>query len=357
MQKNIKMYRYFLISISLFLTILGTFLYRTEGPDYKATVNNKPACDTTIVPPYSLYDIANTINSDFSIDKKYNRLFYLSIDNQADTTLAIYDKNLQKFSFLTDSTFKNAGFTMADTIAFKALIDQNSRLYDRWSLFLGNYRNEFVKKRKLLFDSLSPKLPGYNFTFISDYRNADDQASLLKAGKSATPLSAHQFGLATDVAIKHKGRYLTGYIFYKIMGEMAIDKGLVWGGKFVGFVDPGHIQLFENSAKMLVQIPELRYEFEPFRQHYYKRIEKFIAAGKEKYIEDTKELIEVMDLLKDGRLCACKKNDAGSNTLIEKLKIEEFDPKTDVLVFMQNQDLVIYRPDSGATLMKLGTWN
>ena len=54
-------------------------------------------------------------------------------------------------------------------------------------------------------------------------------------------------------------------MIYDQYGYKAKEIGLYWGGDFVGFPDPGHIQAFLNSASLIQKYPEVALEYEPFK--------------------------------------------------------------------------------------------
>lgn len=356
------MSRYIAVSIIVFLATVAAFFARKSNTVHLNIDDGTNICDTTQIPNYLLYDIAIAINSNNSLEKNSNRIVLQVIDNEGLENIYTYNKIDSTISYFVDSTSNFNQMNLVDSIAFKALIKPETKIYKRWWPLLQSFRDEFTAKRKSLFEKLPDELPNYDFRVISDFRQSENQAQLLKAGYSASPLSAHQFGLASDIAIKRKGRYLKGFTFYKIMGEMAISQGLTWGGNFVGFIDPGHIQLFENSAKMLAVIPELRFEFEPFRKYYYQRIEKMTKAGKEKFVEDTKELVEVIDVLNEGKICACEADTLKVTSInfprTSKLEKVGFQLDTDVLLSINevNRQIKIFEPKKKPKKLMLGTW-
>lgn len=355
------MNRYIAVSIIVFLTTIAAFFARKSNTVHLKIEEGNNICDTTQIPKYLIYDVAIALNSTNSLEKTSNRILLQIIDSEGFENIYTYNKIDSTINYFVDSTSNFYQMNLVDSIAFMALIRSETKIYKRWWPLLKPLRDEFVEKRKSLFEKLPDDLPNYDFRVISDFRQSENQAQLLKAGHSASPLSAHQFGLASDIAIKRKGRYLKGFTFYKIMGEMAVNQGLTWGGNFVGFVDPGHIQLFENSAKMLAVIPELRYEFEPFRKYYNHRIEKMTKAGKEKLVEDTKDLVDVIDVLNDGKICACEdslKIGAINFSRTPKLEKVGYQLDTDVLLTINEvkKEMQIFEPKKKSKLIRLGTW-
>ncbi len=357
----LKMNRYLLFSIILFFAGLIYFFGEKTESNLTFSKNEKQKCDTTKIPKYSLFDLANMLNNTINYSTDSAKIVLLITDSQGIKNRFSYQKvdNLFLKATVDESNFTN--LTLSDSIAFKALISPNSKIYERWWPIIEPFRHDFVKKRTELFNQLPAELPNYKFIVISDFRKTDSQEKLLKTGKSTSPLSAHQFGLASDIAIKRKGRYLTGHTFYKIMGKKSIEQGLTWGGNFVGFVDTGHIQLFENSAKMLAEMPTLSYEFEPFRNYYESRIKIMELAGKEKSIEDTKQLLQMMDFLNDGKICACQLSEGIStnNNKAEQLKPIDYQQDKDYLILLNEteREATIYQPKENVVKFKLGTFN
>lgn len=356
-----KMNRYIILSSILFLGGLTYFFKGNIGTKLSYSKSETTLCDTTKIPKYSLFDIANLLNNQIGNIGDSTKIILLITDNQGFKSKISY--NNAKNVFLNEAKIESklSNLTLIDSIAFKALISPTPKIYERWWPLIEPFRKDFVKKRTELFNQLPKELPNYNFTVISDFRKTDSQEKLLKTGKSASPLSAHQFGLASDIAIKRKGRYLTGYTFYKIMGKKSIEQGLTWGGNFIGFVDPGHIQLFENSAKMLSEIPALAFEFERFRKYYVQRIEKMELIGKAKSVEDSKQLIQIMDLLNDGKICACLQRESFSiikNTPSQIIPIE-YQQDNDYLILLDETQKVatIFQPKKTGIKLKLGTFN
>jgi peptidoglycan LD-endopeptidase CwlK len=354
------MNRYFVLAALVFFASFGYFSYTNPKPALFAFTDTKPVCDTTLMPDFSILELSLAIKP-FLIADSPNQIKLKIIEKDGTETVFDYNKLTNNFDFTGNSLRLNTQ-TIADSIALKGMIVNNPRLYLRWANLLKPYRSQFLQKRNQLFDLLPSKLPNYDFKVISDFRLSDNQEQLLKTGKSAAPLSAHQFGLASDIAIKRKGKYLTGYTFYKIMGKIAIEQDLTWGGNFVGFVDPGHIQLYENSAKMLAIIPELRYEFEPFRQYYINRVEKMTKAGRAQAVEDTKELLEVMDVLNDEKICACEQknilnqNFTGDNSTILKSLDNQKDKSILISINLFKNSGMINFANGKAKNITLGTW-
>jgi hypothetical protein len=80
---------------------------------------------------------------------------------------------------------------------------------------------------------------------------------------------------------------------------------MYWGGDFVGFPDPGHIQRFANSAALVAKYPMLAFEFEKYRDNYESIYRK--NAMRLDLVRDTEALLILLNRLKVGKVCACQK--------------------------------------------------
>jgi peptidoglycan L-alanyl-D-glutamate endopeptidase CwlK len=155
-------------------------------------------------------------------------------------------------------------------------------------------------------DSLLAKVSalGWSMRYLQAVRNLQRQQQLIRSGRSQVLLSFHNFNLAADVGLYARRRYLRRSARYLRMGQMAKDLGIYWGGDFVGFPDPGHIQRFKNSAALVTKYPMLAFEFEKYRDHY-EAIYRKNALHVEKVL-DTEALLIVLNRLKVGKVCACQ---------------------------------------------------
>lgn len=251
--------------------------------------------------------------------------------------------------------------TLPEQTYLRALVDQPKYLFRRWEPLLTGARSEWLAKRDSLIDSLRGVYPTYTFRILNDLRTAGMQARFLKRGSSNAPLSQHQFGLAVDVGIISKGKLLKGYNTYAAIGRLTPHYGLTWGGTFVGFVDPNHFQLVKNSAALVRKFPELRFEFEPYRRHYLRRVAQKIAAGEEDEVQDTEELLDVMNQQRRGQPCPCESERAATPSALEavqaQLQAAGYAPDRDVLLLghLPSQTLTAAR---GATHLtyRMGKW-
>ncbi|MEN9729591.1 MAG: hypothetical protein RLZ91_708 [Bacteroidota bacterium] len=155
-------------------------------------------------------------------------------------------------------------------------------------------------------DSLLAKVSalGWSMRYLQAVRNLQRQQQLIRSGRSQVLLSFHNFNLAADVGLYARRRYLRRSPRYQRMGQMAKDLGMYWGGDFVGFPDPGHIQRFKNSAALVTKYPILAFEFEKYRDHY-EAIYRNNALHIEKVL-DTEALLIALNRLRVGKVCACQ---------------------------------------------------
>jgi hypothetical protein len=155
-------------------------------------------------------------------------------------------------------------------------------------------------------DSLLVKVSahGWSMRYLQAVRNLQRQQQLNRSGRSQVLLSFHNFNLAADVGLYARRRYLRRSPRYQRMGQMAKDLGIYWGGDFVGFPDPGHIQRFKNSAALVGKFPVLAFEFEKYRDHY-EAVYRKNALHVEKVL-DTEALLIALNRLKVGKVCACQ---------------------------------------------------
>jgi hypothetical protein len=251
--------------------------------------------------------------------------------------------------------------TLPEQTYLRALVDQPKYLFRRWEFLLNGARSEWLAKRDSLLDSLKSVYPSYTFRILNDLRTAGMQARFLKRGSSNAPLSQHQFGLAVDVGIISKGKLLKGFNTYAAIGRLTPHYGLTWGGTFVGFVDPNHFQLVKNSAALVRKFPELRFEFEPYRRHYLRRVAQKIAEGEEDEVQDTEELLAVMNQQRRMQPCPCESELAATPSVLQTvqtgLQAVGYLPARDVLLLghLPSQTLTATR---GATRLtyRMGKW-
>ena len=173
-----------------------------------------------------------------------------------------------------------------------------------WRPVLGNEMDAFERQK----DSLLVRIHqlGWKMRFLNTSRNLKSQQQLNLAGRSQVMLSFHNFQLASDVGLYAGRRYLKRSPRYSRLGQEAKAIGMYWGGDFVGFPDPGHVQRFANSAMLLEKYPVLSFEFERFRAKYQAAYQKKLAAGRLDLVQDTEALLIAMNRQRIGKVCACQ---------------------------------------------------
>lgn len=169
-----------------------------------------------------------------------------------------------------------------------------------WSSYLQSEIQAFSAQKDSLLQHIRAK--GWAMRYVQAARNLKRQQQLNAMGRSQVLLSFHNFNLAADVGLYVRGRYLRRSARYSQVGQAAKAFGLFWGGDFVGFPDPGHVQRLANSAALVKQYPLLAFEFEKYRDHYA----RIYAAGRPEHVRDTRELLVTLNKLKVGQICACQ---------------------------------------------------
>jgi hypothetical protein len=179
-----------------------------------------------------------------------------------------------------------------------------AELHQPWLSLLASEIDSFqIKRDSLLTLIRSP----YKLKYISNLRGKEEQLALQKKGYSKAFVSFHNFGLAADGSISRKGKLLRRGEIFDQYGAKAKKIGLFWGGDFVGFPDPGHIQAFYNSAKLLQKYPALALEYEPFKNAYERNYFKKVVLGQDDQVKDTRDLLNEMNRLRENQICACSK--------------------------------------------------
>ena len=177
-----------------------------------------------------------------------------------------------------------------------------SELHQPWTDLLASEIDSFEVMR----DSLIKRIHApYRLKYTSTTRNKKQQLALQKKGFSKAFISFHNFGLAAAGAIARKGRHLRRGTIYDQYGKKAKEIGLFWGGDFVGFPDPGHIQAFLNTASLIQKYPEGALEYEPFKNAYERNYFKKVNLGREELVEDSRDLLIELNQLRENKPCAC----------------------------------------------------
>lgn len=169
-----------------------------------------------------------------------------------------------------------------------------------WSSYLQFEIQAFSAQKDSLLQHIRAK--GWAMRYVQAARNLKRQQQLNAMGRSQVLLSFHNFNLAADAGLYVRGRYLRRSARYSLVGQAAKALRLFWGGDFVGFPDPGHVQRLANSAALVKQYPLLAFEFEKYRDHYA----RIYAAGRPEHVRDTRELLVTLNRLKVGQICACQ---------------------------------------------------
>jgi sarcosine oxidase delta subunit len=205
-----------------------------------------------------------------------------------------------------DSTF--SGDSVANYVFIRINPDgthearEVAELHRPWTELLAAEIDSFELKR----DSIIKRIhTPYRLRYTSTTRNKKQQLALQKRGFSKAFISFHNFGLAADGAISRKGKHLRHGAIYDQYGSKAKEIGLYWGGDFVGFPDPGHIQAFSNSANLIQKYPEVALEYEPFKTAYERNYFKKVDIGREELVEDSRDLLNELNKLRVNKPCAC----------------------------------------------------
>ena len=157
-------------------------------------------------------------------------------------------------------------------------------------------------------DSLHKRVDqlGWKMRYLQSARDLKRQQQLNRSGRSQVLLSFHNFGLAADVGLYSRKKYLKRSTRYSRLGQEAKSLGMFWGGDFVGFPDPGHVQRFANSAAFIEKYPFISFEFERYRDAYQRAYWKKQSVGREDLVKDTEALLISMNRQRIGGVCACQ---------------------------------------------------
>ena len=89
---------------------------------------------------------------------------------------------------------------------------------------------------------------GVPLQITSSLRSREEQAALVRAGRSLTLRSAHLEGQAFDVDVHGYGRDQIPLWWFEQLGYLGEYLGLRWGGRWTGVKDYGH---FENPRRLV----------------------------------------------------------------------------------------------------------
>jgi hypothetical protein len=235
------------------------------------------------------------------------------------------------------------------------LLSNKMEIYNKWKNWIDPHRTIFIEKRDSLIDEFHKAHPKLKIRILSDLRTQGDQKEILKKGYSTANLSFHQLGLASDMGIFQKNRYLKDSKYYNLLGELAKKYQLYWGGNFVGFVDISHLQYYYNSAALIRINPYLSIEFEMFYEKYLERIRSKIGVGKEFEVEDSKELMVELNQLRKKEPCFCEVKDFNFENISQlNFKTHEFDHW---IIYNEKESHVFVKyPYKSWKMYKLGNW-
>lgn len=128
---------------------------------------------------------------------------------------------------------------------------------------------------------------GANYVATSGYRSFGEQLKLWSQGRTAPGdkvtnagpgESPHNFGIALDFARIEGGKYLRRFEDYRILGEEAEARGLVWGGRFVHApLDGPHIQLAGYVTR--AQLAPLKAAYLANNAHPLSAVFEFLGKG------------------------------------------------------------------------------
>ncbi|MEZ4902947.1 MAG: M15 family metallopeptidase [Spirosomataceae bacterium] len=245
-----------------------------------------------------------------------------------------------------------------------ALADRPDYPYNRYEALLAPARRVFLSKRDSMMASYKRFLPRYTLKIQSDLRGRGYQQRYLAMGKSVTPLSQHNFGFATDIVILFKGKPLKNIRFYRtFLDSIGSQYGLTWGGSFLGFIDPNHVQYYQNSAEMLRHSPALRLEFEAYLPYFKKRVQRMSAVGKAAKVEDTKALLQTLHQLHLHKACVCdtlaeRQTPSIATTIRSSFQKMGYNVRQDILLIgdLNSQTTTLFHPSGFQQTLRLGQW-
>lgn len=254
--------------------------------------------------------------------------------------------------------------TWLDRAYLWTLADRPDYPYNRYERLLNPTRTIFLTKRDSMMQAYLHHAPRYTLKIQSDLRGRGNQQRYLAMGKSVTPLSQHNFGLGADIVISLKGKPLKGIRFYQtFLDSVGSRFGLTWGGRFLGFIDPNHVQYFKNSSEMLEQFPELRFEFEPYIPYFKKRVQRMTEAGKAAKVEDTKALLQTLHELHLSKSCLCdtlieRPTPTFPSDLLVSFQKAGYQSSQDILLIgdLGSQTATLVHPSGIKKTLRLGKW-
>jgi peptidoglycan LD-endopeptidase CwlK len=355
-------FKIFLTCISLWACNL---IERTNKLFQDETTWRDFSCDTTrYISELSIQDVVQPFYLSDTLLKQnlQPRKVFVAI-NDAQNKLnwaGVTAQNEERPQSLNVSATQTLRLTWQEQEYLWALATQPRYLFTRWEKLLADERAVFLSKR----DSIHQIMRNLNGSvkIISDLRSMANQQKYLSKNKTASPISMHNFGFAADFAVFRRNRISNDLSLYRPLNELTASQGMTWGGNFIGFLDPGHIQMFKNGAEMLRKYPDLIFEFEPYRPQYNAWMNKMIGWGKEDKANDTKELLIELNKYKKEKPCLCLTAKAITPTTIitntqKQLSNYDYQTQTDILLVAdlasQTVSLVTLQ---GTITYPLGKW-
>jgi peptidoglycan LD-endopeptidase CwlK len=333
---NLLLKHFFKISLTC-ISLLACNLIDKSGKLFETEIGwQNSSCDTTLkVSDLSIKEIAQSFYLSDTLLKQNlspQRVFVAIADPQGNLNISGVTAQGEE---RPQSLPNTASMTWQEQEYLWALAAQPRYLYTRWEKLLAQDRANFLSKR----DSIHQVMKDLNGSvrIISDLRSMANQQKYLESNKTASPISMHNFGFAADFAVMRKNRISNDLSHYRPLNALTAQNGMTWGGNFIGFVDPGHIQFFKNGAEMLRKYPDLIFEFEPYRPQYNAWMNKMIAWGKEAKAGDTKELLIELNKYKKEKPCPC----LNAGVKAPQNLISKAQNQSKILGYQSNTDLIL----------------
>ncbi|AEI50964.1 M15 family metallopeptidase [Runella slithyformis] len=356
--------------VSLMLMLLSFACSDADGLNTSAW--EKEHCDTTQrLDAFSILDLVLPFSQADTLKETLTSVPQIFVT-------VIQNGQIRPWKALTAASFQDAPYQLklpADSLFLDSLskielaylwslADRYDYPYNRYEPLLKAVRDSFLVRRDSMMHAYTRQFPNYKLRVQSDLRGVGKQKRHLAMGKSVSPVSQHQFGLASDIAILHQGRQLQNINYYKtFLGQIGSQYALTWGGNFLGFVDPNHVQYYSNSAELLQKLPALRFEYEPFTLYFKKRVQAMTAAGKAAKVEDTKALLATLHELHKGHACVCdtlaeRPMSIFTDTIALEAQKAGYQPKRDILVIgdLDRHTTGLIHPSGVQKTFRLGVW-
>lgn len=359
----------YIVSLALMLLSIAC----SEADGINASTWEREQCDTTQrLESFSILDLVLPFSQADTLKETLTsvpQIFVTVIENgQIHPWRALTATSFQEYPFqltLPQNSLFLDSLSRIELAYLWSLADRYDYPYNRYEPLLKAVRDSFLVRRDSMMQAYLRQFPNYKLRIQSDLRGGGKQKRHLTMGKSVSPLSQHQFGLASDIGILHKGRQLQNIRYYKtFLGAIGSRYTLTWGGNFLGFPDPNHVQYYSNSAELLQKLPALRFEYEPFARYFKNRVQAMTAAGKAAKVEDTKALLATLHELHKGHACVCDTlAERPTSVFISSIALEAqkagYQPKRDILVIgdLDRQTSGLIHPSGVQKTFRLGVWH